>query len=72
MIYALDVDDAIVTIRPWQNNAWWWSFTWTDGSCNHLDSDWQPTLRGAKQEAKAHYDSRTKKLNSKKAKWIKK
>lgn len=69
-IYNLDVDDAIVNVKTF-NKYWLYSFSYSDGSSHFGDSDWCPTLREAKEQAKALYQLRMGK-RIKRARWIKK
>ncbi len=72
LAFKLDVPDATVTVYPWEG-YWGWSFRFSDGSHGWNDNDWNPTERGAKEEAYARYRNMTGKpwKNIKRAKWIK-
>ena len=71
MRFYLDVDDAIVTVYRRESGLWQWAFMWLDGSHNFNDTDWAPTVRSVKIEAKVHYERKTGNF-IKRAKWIKK
>ena len=69
MRYRLDVSDAIAEVWQWEG-YWKYSFCYSDGSHHFSDSDWTPTERNAKEEAKALYQFRMHKKIGR-ARWIK-
>lgn len=68
--YRLDVDDAIVIVEQRSDTGYWnWSFKYLDGSHHWNDSNWRPTERAAKAEAKQRYETRQKTW-LRRAKWM--
>ncbi len=81
MKLRLDVNDAQVTIASQEhyrnfssgfNTTYLWRVEGGNQTSRQLlgDSDWEPTLLGAKRKAMEIYKIRTRKVWSFKAKWI--